>query len=116
MTLPTPTQTGDVAANVETSRHYYDASQSGNTRRAYGAGWRAFVQWRGSDALPVAPSAVASFATELAEQGYKVSTIKARLAAIGAVHREIGADDPTKHEAVRRVVRGIAREHGTRPD
>ena len=116
MTLPTPAETPDLPANVETARHYYDAAQAENTRRAYGAGWRAFVQWRGSEALPVEAAEVASFVTDLAQRGYKVSTIKSRVAAIAAVHREVGTDDPTKHEAVRRVVKGIAREHGTRPD
>jgi site-specific recombinase XerD len=115
--LPTPDQTGKLPANnVETARRYYDAAQAENTQRSYGAGWRAFVNWRENDALPVEAAEVASFVTELAQRQYKVSTIKARLAAIAAVHREVGADDPTKHEAVRRVVKGIAREHGTRPD
>ena len=116
MSLPIDSEKTDLPANVETARRYYDAAQAANTRRAYGAGWRAFVEWRGSDALPAAPAEIASFVTGLAQQGYKVATIKARVAAIGAVHREFGEDDPTKHEAVRRVVKGIAREHGTRPN
>jgi integrase len=103
--------------HVEAARRYFDARQAENTRQSYDAGWRifeAFCRDHGLTALPADPQTVATFATELA-QTRKVSTIRARLAAVSAIHRNAGAVDPTKSDVVRGVVSGIAREHGTRP-
>jgi len=106
-------QTTDVAEAVDRAREYFDSAHARNTRSTYAAGWRAFETWGGT--LPASPATVALFATHLAQRGQKVSTIRTRLAAIAAVHRDHGFDDPSKDEAVRRVLTGIARQHGTRP-
>jgi integrase len=105
-----------LSAHVEAARRYFDASMAPETQRSYSAGWRAFTRFceaHGLTSLPAEPQTVSLFATETA-QGRAVATVRAYLAAVSAAHREAGHDDPTKHEAVRRIVSGIRREHGTR--
>ena len=121
MTVPATTAKVQLPASlqphVEAARRYFDARQAENTRQSYAAGWRvfeAFCRQHGLSTLPADPQTVATFATELA-QTRKVSTVRARLAAVAAMHRDAGEADPTKSEVVRGVVSGIAREHGTRP-
>ena len=61
-------------------------------------------------ALPAAPDAVAAYLAHLADTGKAASTIGAARAAIGAAHRDAGQVDPTAHEGVRRVLKGLRRQ------
>jgi len=102
--------------SVERARRYFDQARAANTVRAYRAGWMAFVRWcgaQGVEALPAAPAAVAAFAADMAGH-YTVATVRARLSAIAAVHRHEGHPSPCDAQAVRDVMKGIARWHGTR--
>lgn len=106
-----------LADHVDAARDYYERAEAANTRLAYEAGWRdfaCFCQAHGQSPWPATPEAVAIYATSLA-RSHPVTTVRARLAAIGACHRAGQVEDPTRHEAVRRILRGIAREHGQRP-
>ena len=60
--------------------------------------------------MPADPAAVAAYVAERTEQGATASTVRAIRAAIGAAHRDAGAYDPTGHDGVRRVLRGMARQ------
>ena len=89
-----------------------------NTRRTYRSQWSRFEAWcraRGAQALPAAPALVAAYLTERGETS-RASTVRVAAAAIGAVHRARGADDPTGAAGVRAVVAGIARQHAAGPD
>ena len=97
-------------------RRALESSTSANTRRAYNQAWRRFVAWmkaRGhGHPLPATPDLAAAFLAELAEEGKSVATIRLQKAALGRAQRSIGHPDPTDTEGVRRVMAGIAREHG----
>ena len=41
-----------------------------------------------------------------------MATIRLHKAALAAAHKTHGHDDPTDHEGVRRIMKGIARTHG----
>ena len=62
--------------------------------------------------MPATPELVATFLTELADQGLSVATLRLQKAALGRAHRSIYTPDPTATQGVRRVMAGIAREHG----
>ena len=96
-------------------RRALERSTSENTRRAYGQAWRRWFAWteaRGTRTMPARPELVAAFLTELAEQGLSVSTIRLQKAVLSRAHRTIQQPDPTDTEVVRKVMAGIAREHG----
>ena len=96
---------------------YARASKAENTVAALRAGWAAFSSWcvaTGLAALPAAPETVALY---LSAHGstLKLSTLRLRAWAIGAAHRSRGLTDPTKTEAVRAVLAGVARTEGSSP-
>ena len=99
----------------ERIRQSLEASRAPNTTRAYNQAWRRWVAWtkgRGVRAMPAPPELVAAFLTELAAQGLSVATLRLQKAALGRAHRSLGRPDPTDMDGVRRVMAGIAREHG----
>ena len=100
----------------ERARGYADEATAANTRRAYRADWRDFSAWcdRNHRApLPALPETVAVYLAALAGHR-KTSTIGRRLSAIAQAHRTAGLDSPTGEAAVRQVLAGIRRRHGTR--
>ena len=110
-----PAPRGLTLLDLARLRSALDRSTSANTRRAYDQAWRRWVAWtevRRCRAMPARPEMVAAFLTELAEQGLSVATLRLQKAALGRAHRAIGYPDPTDTEGVRRVMAGIAREHG----
>ena len=67
----------------------------------------------GALALPASPQLVAAYLSHLAQnRRLSVATVRLHKAALAAVHRAAGHDDPTDNEGVRRVLQGIARAHG----
>lgn len=97
------------------ARDYAAAAQAENTRRVYATGWNDFLSYcrqNALTALPATPQGVALYTTALADRA-KLGTIRIYLAAIGQKHREAGQESPVAHEIVRRIVRGIARTHGS---
>ena len=86
------------------------------TRRVYLSHWASFESWaagRGYAALPALPETVAAHLASLADSA-SVPTLRARRAAVGAVHRARGLPDPTAGELVRKALAGLARR-GARP-
>lgn len=98
------------------TRHYIANAKSPNTRRGYAGDFRRFQRWcalEGFDALPAEPLTLARYATSRVEEGKKLNHIRRELAAVTFHHKEAGHPSPTAHEAVKRTIAGIAREHGS---
>ena len=117
--LPVPqahAETLPPAGDIQRIGRTPDHSVSENTRTMYNSAWRAFEQWtraRGVLAMPASAALVAGFLSHLAEERrLSVPTIRLHKAALAAAHKNHGHDDPTDHEEVRRVMKGIARTHG----
>ena len=108
-TLPATLAAADVA-RIERALH---DSRAANTRAQYRSAWKGWAEWAGLNghvALPADPAAVAAYLAERTDQGAAASTIRAARAAIGAAHRDAGADDPTAHDGVRQVLAGLGRQ------
>jgi integrase len=88
---------------------YLEAARSANTRRAYAADMSDFGSWGGL--VPCSPEQVATYLAERAKI-LPPSTLRRRLSALASAHHDHGANDPTKHALVRRVMNGIERKHG----
>lgn len=91
---------------------YLLASRTYNTRRAYETDLRHFKSWGGT--IPSAPDEIARYLACFAGK-LKTSTLLRHLSAIASVHRDLELPDPTKAPLVVRVVQGIRRTHGTKP-
>lgn len=108
----------DTEAEQARAQAYAAASRAANTRRAYAAAWRGWQDWaeaRGRAVLPARPEDVAVHLAALAEAGYKVATLRLRVAALGARHREAGLAFDARHPVLTTVLAGICRRHGSRP-
>lgn len=93
-------------------------SRAAATLRAYSSDVAGFELWCRRfrlGALPASPDTVALYLTACAEQGAAISTLRRRVVAIAYAHRIAGLPSPTRHETVRHVLAGLARERGTRP-
>ena len=103
----------DELARVKT---YLDAGVSKATRRAYAASWSTWTTWcdgRGAIPLPATPELLAIWLTERAAAGVAPASLERHLAAIVGAHHAAELASPRAHPAVRAVLRGIRRTHGT---
>ena len=88
---------------------YLEAATRQNTQRSYASALRHFeVEWGGH--LPATPDSVARYLAAYAGQ-LAVSTLRHRLAALAAWHRDHGFVDPTRSALVRKVLKGIQTLH-----
>ena len=114
--MPVPAADALTGADLQRLQQSLDSSVSENTRKMYASAWRSFEEWtrpRGALAMPASSTLVAAYLAHLAEErGLSVPTIRLHKAAQAAVHKTHGHDDPTDHEGVRRIMKGIARSHG----
>ena len=114
--MPVPAADTLTGADIQRLQQSLDSSVSENTRKMYASAWRSFQAWtqaRGNLFLPASPQVAAAYLAHLAEdRGLSVATIRLHKAALAAVHKAHGHDDPTDHEGVRRIMQGIARSHG----
>ena len=60
--------------------------------------------------LPADPLAIAAYLAERVADGAAAATVRTIRAAIRAGHVDTGADDPTGHDGVRRVLQGLTRQ------
>jgi site-specific recombinase XerD len=100
---------------AEAARDYAAAARAASTLRAYRASWALFADWCERHALaslPADPPTVALYLSSLGGQR-KAATLQRHLAAIGQAHAAAGHPSPTKDAAVRTVMSGIRRTHGT---
>lgn len=94
-----------------------EGALSANTRRAYLGHWEAFRAWaaaRGYEIAPPLPETVAAHLADISE-AVSISTLRVRRAAIGAVLRTAGLDDPTRSELVKRALGGLRRQSPATP-
>jgi integrase len=104
------------AAEEARLRAYLDAATAAATRAGYASDLAHFTDWcvtNGHSALPAEAATVARYVAALAADGYAVSTLTRRLTAISQAHQARGIDTPTKSLAVRAMMQGIRRKHGT---
>ncbi len=97
---------------------YAQHSRADATKRGYAADLRGFAAWceqRRLRSFPAAPSTVATYFTERANQGRKVSTIRRGLSAIAMTHRRAGLSNPCETGEVVAVMEGITRTKGLAP-
>src|SRR5215210_3929652 len=107
----------DLSDTLERAAGYARAARADNTRRAYRAAWTDFAGWcreRGPADLPAAPETVGAFLAERAAT-HKPASLQLRLVAIRQAHRLAGHDLRMDHPAIRDVMQGIRRTHGTAP-
>ena len=113
--LPAP-ETRLNGADLARLRRSLDSSVSDNTRTMYNSAWRGFETWgegRGTMTLPASPPLVAAYIAHLAEERrLSVATVRLHKAALAAIHKAADHPDPTDNEAVRQIMKGIARAHG----
>lgn len=86
-----------------------------NTARAYAADWRTFAAWCAGHGLPALPAderTIVLYLTHLEGEGKRYATIARAYRGIRARHAADGSGLPTL-DAVRNVLSGIGREHGT---
>ncbi|MBK7145635.1 MAG: tyrosine-type recombinase/integrase [Xanthomonadales bacterium] len=97
------------SSNLE---RYLQAATRENTRRTYASATRHFEEeWGGH--LPASSDAVARYVADHAAK-FSNNTLRQRLAALGRWHAEHGFQDPTRHDLVRRTMRGVRAVHGAR--
>jgi site-specific recombinase XerD len=105
-------------ALADRAARYISAAKSDNTLINYANAWQHFEAYCTEahyQALPASSGAVVDYITHLADDGYKASTIQAKLAAIGFKHEALGHTNPVKAPDVRTAMSGIRRTIGTAP-
>ncbi|MFZ6732267.1 site-specific integrase [Undibacterium sp. Ji42W] len=89
--------------------HYLHAGTRDNTRVAYQAAVRHYeIEWGGF--LPATSENIAQYLADHAET-LAMNTLRQRLAALAQWHIDQGFTDPTKAPLIKKILRGIQREH-----
>ncbi|WP_206886403.1 site-specific integrase [Alicyclobacillus mali (ex Roth et al. 2021)] len=97
---------------------YIRQSKAKNTIKAYQSDWRSFCTWceeRHLSPLPAEPQTVALYLSDMADRGYRTSSIGRHMISIGLAHRTKGFPSPSSDEMVRAVWRGIRNTLGVAP-
>jgi site-specific recombinase XerD len=100
------------------AKKYIESSKAANTKKAYRTDWQHFLDWcqkNKINPIPADPEKVSEYIADLADQGYKPSTIQRRIASISQAHQMAGFESPTHTAKVRTTWQGIRRELGTAP-
>jgi integrase len=108
------TRLAELRAAAAVVAELYDAATTQATRDAYADDWAHFTAWcarYGLQALPAEPATVALYLGAHADV-FAVNTLNGRLSGIAHHHIENGHRSPTRHDAVRRVRKGLARTRG----
>ena len=111
MARPPQTRAAAVLAKAEDLRAKADAA---STRRAYAADVAAYEAWcaqMGFTALPATPQVVGAYLAACGE-GYAMSTLRRRVAAIARASGALSAPLDTRHPHIRETLRGIGVEYG----
>lgn len=115
LALPQPTQLDLPDHLVTQAELFAEASISTNTRRAYSTAWRSYLTWCKAKALD--PMKVEMVALYLADEAQvkALSTVEVALAAINQAFGLMAIQRPASDPRVRRVLKGIRRTLGPRP-
>ena len=84
-------------------------SLSANTRKAYASDLARYREWGGQ--IPASPQAISEYLAAH-QNSHAVASLSRWLTSLAKAHRAIGAPDPTRHELVHSVFRGIKRLRG----
>lgn len=91
------------------------AATSPATVRAYRSDWADYQSWcqaHGRSPLPASAETVAAYASQLAEAGRALSTIRRRVGTISKAHKVRDYPSPAAELLVREVLRGLRRRLG----
>jgi integrase len=115
--LDTAKEALQLAAAAADASRYASAAIARSTLRTYAAYWEQYQRWCADNALSALPADGGTVALYIAWRArtHAPSTIAAELAAIASAHKAAGAEDPTKDQRVKTVLRGIRRTKGVRP-
>ena len=105
-------QTEELDARVAAALRH---SLAPNTWRAYASDWRHWSAWATGQGLPVMPAEPLDVARCLVAHAgaLAIGTLTRRLSAISKAHLLADHADPADDVAVREVLRGLRRQHGT---
>lgn len=109
--LPASKPIQDLDRLTDQARFYIAASARPNTKRAYAAQLRLWIQWaaaNGTNPFPADPVQVANYLAHRAQRGHSPSTLRTVVAAIKAGHDANGISFDTKAPAISRTLRGIS--------
>lgn len=100
---------------IRDARSHIHHARADNTRRAYESDWRSFENWCAVyelDSLPADPATVILYITDLANDGYKYSTIRRHVSSISIRHKMMQHPSPARDIHVIAALDGIARKIG----
>ena len=107
---------GDLTSIEQRAKGYRERASAATTRGSYHYAWEHWMGWaveHDLDPLPADPHHVLLYLTEMAEMGFKPSTLNHRLSAIRERHAREGLDKPDSPELAQ-VLKGIRRTVGRR--
>jgi integrase len=110
---------GPLPALGARAERYLEQERSARTRANYARDFAGFARWCESHelaALPASPRTIALYLMHLAVSGRKMSTIRRARIAVGVTHGDAGLGRPDQDRRVRKLERGMGREHGTREE
>ena len=105
---------GDISASLGRAAELLESSQADATTRAYTtdvAEWTAWAEPRGVVTFPIEVAGLAAYIAFLEQSGRSVATIQRRCAGLASWHRQNGHASPTEFDVIRRLMRGLRREH-----
>ncbi|QDH13037.1 tyrosine-type recombinase/integrase [Formicincola oecophyllae] len=117
--------TAGTAQLTVTEREWLDAfaraALAPATLRAYESDARSFARWcrrRNQEVAQASAEQIAAWLAAMARDGLRASTISRARAGVAYAYRAMGRTDPNpaRHEDVDRILAGIRRELGTRPE
>ena len=103
-------------SDLQVSENLAAQFRADSTIESYQTGAKQFAEYceaNGLCALPAEPHVVNAFIAYLSKQGRSVGTIKARVSAIGWVHKTAGYWSPTSDATVEMVLAGLTRTDTT---
>ena len=117
-TLPAAPVTAQVLARRDAVARVAQQSLAPNTLRGYRVDATRFRSWCADPkhphvALPASDEAVVAFLSDEVLEGYKVGTLRRRVASIASMHRMAELPNPCESQLVKYKLRELARELGT---
>ena len=105
----------ELSSYADRVRQLIEASVAPETRRAYSSRLKRFFGWcevQGfASTFPISPEILAAYLTDMADEGFKYSTIEqtlaATLAAISTTHKAQGLTSPTESLLIKKNRQGL---------
>lgn len=107
--LPAELPPGVTAEDAKRMGELANEDRRPSTRRVYESKWNGFARFcadRDAEPLPASPEVVGAYLSKRADE-VSLSTIRQDIAAIRWMHERHGAEDPTDHAGVSRILDGI---------